>query len=1060
MSSHRAAPSTSARRCGLVPPSTAGELLRLRLIEVLARRWDVAVTTVVAGAGLGKSTALAQAIRHHHAHPRGVEAWVSCEAGDEDADHLADAIVRALGAPRAGADAVGAVVNALRSTSPLAVCLVVDDVHELPARSSAVQLLADVVRALPAHAHLVLAGRTMPALPLARLRAAQQVLDVTQESLAFTAAEVVAVASAGGHDAPDLTHLQALGGWPALVRLAVGSPASPASPGSPGSTGATGRCADLVRCGQFVWEEVVSRLRPADLRALLALATMGTADATTLTSLCGAPVDVDELVRAVPMVGHTGDGRVRAHDLWHGTLTSIVPEADVRAVGRASAELLLADGAYLRAGSLAARLGDTDIVCRAALALVRNTLSALPVDTAAAWLRSVPTHHRRRPELRLLEAAVLHARGDHDPEVDALITEALGAFRAAADDVGEQTALGLRLVLAHTRGDAAAALGLVDEAARLPGLGQDRTLRVLAPMVEAIGAHLVGDVERGAAVLDTLSVDDGLPPVIAEAIVRFHWHLLVFSGRAEDAARLAPRVLAAAATPNAPLFRPVARWLAGDPTGFDGMTPDGLLEHEARTPSGGWENGRDWFNYGVFTAMVWGSSGDREVVGRVLQLVRSLDLDPDTGRNGGPLAVIAAVDAVLAHDDARAVELVTAFVERFPLTDRFTDICLRRFLAVPYVCSAAARQRWDGAALGPAQIRHREVARALLAARDGSFTARRALPAPAEVFTALPLPWAVELAARADAAGHDGGATLAQWLVDRLGPVAHDEVRRLTGAREPAVARAARRLLGAIALPPAETTRVELLGPTRLLVDGEVVERPELRRARVRELLAVLAIQPTLGRERAMDLLWPDLGPADAARNLRVTLTHLRRCLEPGRERGDQGYHVRADGDQVRLVPSERLVVDVWELHDHLRAAAVARTAGDVAEQIIHLGHVVALWRGDPLRDLERVPELLAEAQHLQLRLVDAALTLGELRLAGGDGLAAASCAERALTADPYDERALRLLIAGHLSRGDRAATSDACRRTRDVLDDLGVEPDERTVILLRQAGVHELASR
>jgi LuxR family transcriptional regulator, maltose regulon positive regulatory protein len=198
-----------------------------------------------------------------------------------------------------------------------------------------------------------------------------------------------------------------------------------------------------------------------------------------------------------------------------------------------------------------------------------------------------------------------------------------------------------------------------------------------------------------------------------------------------------------------------------------------------------------------------------------------------------------------------------------------------------------------------------------------------------------------------------------------------------------------------------------------------------------------------------MDLLWPDLAPADAARNLRVTLTHLRRWLEPERARGEQGYHVRADADRVRLVPSDRLSVDVWELHHHLRAAAAARSAGDAADQADHLERVVALWRGDPLPDLERVPELGAEAQHL-----------GELRLAEGDGLATLACAEKALAADPYDERAFRLLIAAHLLRGNRAGTMDAVRRTLDALDELGVEPDARTAILLRQAGAAELATR
>ena len=212
----------------------------------------------------------------------------------------------------------------------------------------------------------------MPALPLARLRAAQRVLDITQESLAFTGDEVAARRRLGRRG-----------------RRRPGRPRGLAGPGAPGHrvAGVDRPSADRARCGQFVWEEVVSRLGPDDLRALLALATMGTADAETLATLCGAPVDVDELVRAVPMVAHTGDGRVRAHDLWHGTLTSIVPAAEVRAMGRAAAEHLLAAGSYVRAGSLAARLGDTDVLCAAALALVRNTLSALPVDTAAAWLR-------------------------------------------------------------------------------------------------------------------------------------------------------------------------------------------------------------------------------------------------------------------------------------------------------------------------------------------------------------------------------------------------------------------------------------------------------------------------------------------------------------------------------------------------------------------------------------------------------------------------------------------------------------------------------------------------
>ena len=108
----------AARHGEVVPPAVSGELLRLRVIELLARRWQAAVTTLVAGAGFGKSTALAQAVRSNLAHPEGIDAWVACEPGDEDADHLADGILSALGAPLVRHDPAAAIVHALRDRIP------------------------------------------------------------------------------------------------------------------------------------------------------------------------------------------------------------------------------------------------------------------------------------------------------------------------------------------------------------------------------------------------------------------------------------------------------------------------------------------------------------------------------------------------------------------------------------------------------------------------------------------------------------------------------------------------------------------------------------------------------------------------------------------------------------------------------------------------------------------------------------------------------------------------------------------------------------------------------
>ncbi len=1017
------------RRCEVVPPPVPGELIRSRLVAQLAGRWDVAVTTVVAAAGFGKTTALAQAVRHNRAHPRGVDAWISCEPGDEDADRLAAVAVRALGSPWAGLDPDTAVIGALQRVSPIPVCLVVDDVQELPEPSSAVDLLASVVRRLPAHAHLVLASRTALTVPLARLRAGGRVLDVTQDDLAFTATEVGELAAHAGPAAG----LEGLAGWPTLVRLALSAPP------------------DGIR--RFLSEEVVDHLTGADRRALLALATMGTADRHTLEALSAHVVDFDHLVSAIPLVSLTGDGRLRAHDLWADTLAAILPKAEVRTMGRAALGLLLESGACISAATLALRIGDIEAFCAAVLALVRSTLSSLPVDTAATWLRAAPSEHRDRPELILLEAAHRHALNHHDPSLEALLDTALARFRASGSIEGAHVVLALRLVVAYSQGNLASIAAIRDASRRLPDADRDPGLRTLAPAAEAIAAQLRGDVDEAATILEGISLI-GVPPVIAEGLLRLRWHALVFAGRADDAARLGQGQLARAATPNAPLFEPMARWLGGDPSGFDDLEASELDTHERRSATVAVPYAPDWFNYGVFTAMVWASAGDRVVVARAVRLSRSVGLDIAATHNAVPLAVAEAAQAIVDHDEAAATRIIADLLAAHPLPDRTVELYLRRFLAIPYLCSPEARHRYDAEALGPAHRVARDASRALLGARRGGLGTATRLPSPAEVYTALPLPWSVELAARAHAAANPAGRLLAQGLVDRLGFVVEEELRRLTtaGAGDEAVTRGADRLLHEIPFPPRHTTRVEVLGPLRVLVDGEPVERPEHRRARVRELLEVLVLLRQLRRERAADLLWPALAPGDAARNLRVTLTHLRRLLEPAREQGTSGYHVRVEGDHLRLVTSHRLTVDLWDVDELLNAAARAERVGDGNARARHLDGVLQCWRGEPLGDLDRLDELVPEVQHVRERLIDATLALGEASLAAGDAPGTETCAERVLSVDPYAERALRLLIAAQVHRGDRRLIDAAVTRALSALQELAVEPQPETSIVLRQA--------
>jgi DNA-binding SARP family transcriptional activator len=1007
----------AGRRLTGPPRPVAGELVRNRLLDALAGRWDVPVTVVLAGAGFGKSTLLGQALRLHDAEPRGIEAWLGCEPGDEDAQRLAGAICAALGRHPGAGSPVATVLEALRATSPVDTCLVVDDVHELPPGSAGASLLADVVRRLPAHAHLVLAGRSMPGLPLARLRAADLLVELGEAELAFTPAESAVLAGRAGRPAATVARLA---GWPALVRLTLAAPAGVAR--------------------DFLWEEVVHRLPAADRRLLLVLALLGAADRRTLVELCPEVPDPAGLADRVPLVDRSGADRLRVHPLWMDALTRLLPADAVRAASGTIGALLLAREDVLRAGSVACAAGDADLLEEAALGLVRSTLATFPADTGARWLAAAPPGRRGRPRLLLLEAAVRQARNARDSTVDAVLTGAVAAARVGGDTEAAAAGLSLATVAAHARGDGPWLLQVHQLAATLPDLEREPTLRLLDAAVTAALAELRGDLDSALAALRALDAGDA-PVAANEATSRFHVDLLLLAGEAGAAAALAGARLGDSTQAYVRRAPSVARWLAGEP---ESLLADPWPVTVDETDD------RAQFNHLVFSTVILASIGDRARLDGFWTALDRTALGRGT-REATMLAVAAAARSVVGHDEPAAVRVIEEHLAAHPLTDPVSNLQLRRFLAIGYLLSPEARRAWDAQPLGRSHRQVRQAARQLLAARRGRLRPDDELPPAGLAFTALPLPWSVELAARARAAGHPSAGRLAEQLARYAGAAAHEELCRLAAQGRGPAAQGARQLLATVTRPPASVTGIEVLGPLRLLVDGVEVQPAELRRTRVRELLAVLAVRGSATRDQLMDLLWPDLPPADAAGNLRVTLSYLRRALEPDRPPGTPSHHLRVDRDSVGLVRSTHLQIDFADLREHL-APSAARSAG--ADPDRGLVAAVALWRGEPLADLARLPAFAADVAEVRMLLVEAALTLGERRLAEGDTAEALRLAERVLAADDVAERGLRLLLAARLHRGEPVAIAAAVRRVEAALADLGVRPEPATAMLLRQARI------
>jgi LuxR family transcriptional regulator, maltose regulon positive regulatory protein len=200
--------------------------------------------------------------------------------------------------------------------------------------------------------------------------------------------------------------------------------------------------------------------------------------------------------------------------------------------------------------------------------------------------------------------------------------------------------------------------------------------------------------------------------------------------------------------------------------------------------------------------------------------------------------------------------------------------------------------------------------------------------------------------------------------------------------------------------------------------------------------------------------MWPGLDPVAAGRNVRVTLSRLRAVLEPGGSPRRSSLVLRIENEVVALAPPPHVEIDLWQFRDDVAAANDAERRSDRAATVEHLERACARWRGEPFVELDH-DSLTGAVEEVRTEVSEAALRLGELLLVAGRFDDAATWADRVGRASSYDERACRLAIAAHIHRRDRQAIVHAVSATLAMLEELGVEPETPTKMLLRQAEDH-----
>ncbi|HSB39528.1 MAG TPA: LuxR C-terminal-related transcriptional regulator [Gaiellaceae bacterium] len=531
-----------------VPPLREGTVSRTALVNRMRATTSMAVTTVIAPAGYGKTTLLAQ----WAARERRRLAWVTVDERDNDPivllRHIAAAlehdepveqrVLDALETPGASiwTKALPRLARALADCGPLV--LVLDDVHLLRSRAS-LEAIAALVDDETERSMLVLAGRTPPRLALAPLRASGRLLELGAAELAMSNREAelllreTGLRLSAGRTAELVEQCE---GWPAALYLAALS----IRDGRQDDVEAAAVSGDDRYLADYFRSEYLAHLRPGPLRFLRRTAVLD----RMCGSLCdamlrdeGSAQELEKIERAnlflVPL-----DSRrewYRYHhlfrDMLHRELVENEPELLPGLHSRA-ADWFEAHGDDESALEHAFAGGDADRAAAILAELVMPLYYSGRVATLERWLRRFEEAGllERYPAIAVQACGVHAVRGRPEEAERWLEAASSGTFRGRLPDGTRTIKPWLATMSAWLCREGPRQM-LADANAALAGLAAGSGWRSGALLAQGVALLLLGKHERADAIL-------GDAAEAAEAAGATESHVVALGERALIAAEL------------------------------------------------------------------------------------------------------------------------------------------------------------------------------------------------------------------------------------------------------------------------------------------------------------------------------------------------------------------------------------------------------------------------------------------------------------------------------------------------------------------------------------------
>ncbi len=1044
-------------------------------LEAAARR---RVCLVIGAAGWGKSTAVESWAR------RSPTAWVRNEDHGGDGRRFARCLCAALSPhvnappptplePDSVQDGVlrgaAAIRNWLRGSLLDDLCLVIDDVHELPPDGDAVRLVADLCQYAPDQLHLVLISRSELPFSLARLQGQGMVAEIQAPELAFDVTEVGTLLwSSVGEHPPDLAALvyERTGGWPAVTCRAVEMMRRVPS----------GRRAAVLdklthpgeRLHGYLVEEVLGA-EPPQVRDLLGrLAVFGEVTATSpLVSGTGetasmlAELTRRGLVQHIP--GHVDHwSLVRPLRDYFDHKAALAP-GDRARLHRLAADECAGRGAHTEAlhhllaagehatcaamlvehGAMMVNSGRSDAVL-AALEMPAEYLADARIQTVIGQARQMTGHwaaalecFRRAddrqdelsPALAWRVGLIAYEQGEF-----AEVLAVRRRTRFALEDTPDEVRMLVLASCAHRMvGDLAACRAATKQVTAAARRCPDASARAAADTALALLAGAEGDRSRAdsyfLSALRTADAAGDVPQALRIRVLRAV-HLLEL-GLPRDGATEAQAALRIAEEIGDSYL--IAQALAARGRAYVRLGKLGQALSDL-------SNARDRLQSIGSRFLAWPLSG----IGDVYRML------------GQPARARAAYEGALAQvepsHDVLGISVALTGLARIRAAD---DIEVARELAEQAVglgdglryVEARLTRGWVALLGGDREAATADAVSAATEARS-----RRDDPGLAEALTLgalsspdptrrhAPIAEAIEI-------WHESGCRVEE-AVGRV--VAHRLRAPLpdTGAelaegilRDSGVEFESRRPAGPLAalehLTP--SLAIRSLGIFQVLRDGVPLPRGAWQSRKARDLLKILvARRRPVSRDQLMELLWPDADPGKSGGRLSVALSTLREVLQPS-ARAVDGVPLIADSNMVSL-DHGTITIDVENFLAYGDAALDADRLGK-DDATARLLAAEAAHTGDFMEEdlyQEWAAPLADEVRATYIAVLRALVSrLG----AEGDVDGVVRYTLRLLGQDSYDEQAHLDLVRTQLSAGHHGEAQRRYRIYVRQMTELGVEP-------------------